>query len=156
MDKACQNQECVNPCLTTQCGTRALCEVDFHTAICVCPPGLQGNPLLACIEAGCSSDNECATDQKCDYIEGSSYTRKECQPVCTPGKCNVGADCVGRDHRATCRCRPPLQGDGIISCIERKQISNICPYQLVNKFPNKRDKFSFINFGFYISCSFTI
>ena len=127
LDKACQNKECRNPCLTTNCGTRAICEVDFHTSVCVCPPGLQGNPLVACFEAGCSSDNECATDQKCDYAPGSSYTRKECTPLCNPGNCAIGADCIAQNHRETCRCRPPLTGDGIVSCVERKlTLENFC------------------------------
>ena len=120
LDKACRSQECVNPCLTTQCGSRAQCDVDFHTAICTCPPGLQGNPLVACIEAGCSSNNECATNEVCDYAPGSSFSRKECQPLCNPGNCARGADCTARDHKETCRCKPPLLGDGYAACVERK------------------------------------
>ena len=124
LDKACRSQECVNPCLTTQCGSRATCEVDFHTAICVCPPGLQGNPQAACIEAGCRQDTDCSTDEKCDYVPGSQYTRKECQPLCNPGNCAFGADCTARNHRETCSCRPPLTGDGYASCTERKFSQN--------------------------------
>ena len=120
LDKACKSQECVNPCLTTICGTRAQCEVDFHTAICVCPPGLQGNPLVACIEAGCSSNSDCATTEKCDFVPGSGFTRKECQPLCRPGNCAQGAECSARDHREVCTCRYPLIGDGHVSCVERK------------------------------------
>ena len=122
LDKACKSQECVNPCLTTQCGSRAQCEVDYHTAICVCPPGLQGNPLVACIEAGCSTNNECATDQVCDFAPGSGFTRKECRPLCSPGNCANGADCTAKDHRETCTCRYPLIGDGYAACLEGKTI----------------------------------
>ena len=106
--------------MTTHCGTRAECEVDFHTPICVCPPGLQGNPLVACIEAGCSSNNECATDEICDFAPGSGFTRKECQALCNPGNCARGADCIAKDHRETCTCRFPLIGDGYAACLERK------------------------------------
>lgn len=120
LDKACKSQECVDPCLTTICGTRAQCEVDFHTAICVCPPGLQGNPLVACIEAGCSSNPDCATTEICDFVPGSGFTRKECQPLCRPGNCAQGAECSARDHREICTCRYPLIGDGHVSCVERK------------------------------------
>lgn len=122
LDKACKSNECVNPCLTTVCGSRARCEVDFHTAICVCPPGLQGNPLTACIEAGCSSHNDCATNEKCDFIPGNGFTRKECQPLCNPGNCAFGADCIARDHSETCTCRHPLIGDGYAACVERKSM----------------------------------
>ena len=120
LDKACKSQECVDPCLTTICGTRAQCEVDFHTAICVCPPGLQGNPLVACIEAGCSSNPDCASTEICDFVPGSGFTRKECQPLCRPGNCAQGAECSARDHREICTCRYPLIGDGHVSCVERK------------------------------------
>ena len=94
--------------------------MDFHQSICVCPPGLQGNPLVACIEAGCRSHNDCATNEICDYVPGTSFTRKECQPLCNPGKCALGAECTARDHRETCACRPPLIGDGYVTCAERK------------------------------------
>ena len=122
LNKACKSQECVDPCLTTQCGSRAICEVDYHTAICVCPPGLQGNPNVACIEAGCSQNTDCNTDEKCEFVPGSQFTRKECQPLCKPGNCAFGADCTARDHRESCRCRFPLQGDGYAACVERKCI----------------------------------
>ena len=88
----------------------------------MCPPGLQGNPLVACIEAGCSQNTDCATDEKCGFVPGSQFTRKECQPLCNPGKCAIGADCTARDHRESCKCRFPLQGDGYAACVERKCI----------------------------------
>ena len=120
LDKACKSQECVNPCLTTQCGSRAECEVDFHTAICVCPPGSQGNPLVACVEAGCSSNNECNTNEVCDFAPGSGFARKECQALCHPGNCARGADCTAKNHKETCTCKFPLIGDGYAACLERK------------------------------------
>ena len=120
LDKACKSQECVDPCQTTSCGTRAICEVEFHTAICVCPAGLQGNPLVACIEAGCTSNPDCPTNAKCDFVSGSSFTRRECQTLCNPGKCAFGADCTASDHRENCHCKHPLIGDGYVTCIERK------------------------------------
>ena len=120
LNKACKSQECVDPCLTTRCGSRAVCEVDYHTPICTCPPGLQGNPLVACIEAGCSQDTDCAGDEKCGFVPGSSFTRKECQPLCNPGNCALGADCTASNHRETCSCRFPLKGDGYAACVERK------------------------------------
>ena len=122
VDKACRSQECVDPCLTTACGTRALCEVDFHTAICVCPPGLQGNPLQACIEAGCSRNTDCASNEKCDFLPGRQLTRRECQPLCNPGICVFGADCSASDHKETCTCRHPLIGDGFVSCITERKL----------------------------------
>lgn len=42
---ACQNERCENPC---RCGASAICDVRNHAAICSCPPGFIGNPLLSC------------------------------------------------------------------------------------------------------------
>jgi len=120
LSKACVSQECVDPCLTTICGSRAVCEVDFHTAICLCPPGLQGNPLVSCAEVGCRSHNDCAGNEACQFLSGS-FTRKECQPLCRPGPCATGASCTARNHQENCKCNHPKIGDGHSSCFEREQ-----------------------------------
>jgi hypothetical protein len=119
-DKACVSHDCVDPCLNTICGTRAVCNVKRHTAICECPRPLQGNPLIACVESGCASNSDCAGNEICGFPRGVNFIRKECQPLCQPGKCTLGAKCDARDHREFCICQPPLRGDGYVSCAERK------------------------------------
>ena len=47
---ACINEKCENPCFTLSCGIRADCKVKNHRAICVCRPGLIGNPHEICEE----------------------------------------------------------------------------------------------------------
>jgi len=125
LDKACVSQECVNPCLSTICGSNALCKVEFHRAACYCPPGLQGNPQVSCIEVKCSNHQDCATNQVCDYPPGSQ--RKECLPLCQKNPCAPGAVCSASNHQERCECNPPLKGDGFVLCAERKNaLTNLC------------------------------
>ncbi len=125
LDKACRDKECVNPCDFKHCGPRAICSVEFHIAVCTCPTELQGNPEKACVEVGCRSNNECDTDQECTYYPPGSYTKKECRPVCGPDSCHPQARCEGRNHQRLCTCNPPLQGDGVVVCAERKTIPTV-------------------------------
>ena len=113
--KACVSQECVDPCLTTSCGTNAQCQVDFHTAKCVCRPGLQGNPYVKCLEVECRLDTDCGDRERCDR------SIQECVPLCVDDPCALGATCEARNHKEYCTCNPPLQGDGYVSCTERKR-----------------------------------
>jgi len=51
LDKYCLNLRCRDPC-PGACGLRALCHVQNHSPICLCPSFLTGNPLLACQAIG--------------------------------------------------------------------------------------------------------
>ena len=117
--KECKDKECKDPCLRIICGTRAECKAEAHKAVCYCPPGMQGNPFISCSEVGCSSNSECSPTQVCDYVDSSS-SKKECQPLCTKNPCASGASCEANNHREICTCNYPLQGDGYVSCTERK------------------------------------
>ena len=118
-NKECKQNECRDPCLSIICGRRAECKAEAHRAVCFRPRGLQGNPLIACSEVGCSSDSDCADREKCDYGSSSS-NKKECIPLCTTSPCASGATCTASNHREICTCNYPLQGDGYVSCTERK------------------------------------
>ena len=120
-NKACdlRKEECVDPCLTTICGTRAVCKVESHNPICQCERGLQGNPRVSCTEVGCRSNSDCSDREACKYVPGSRQQR-ECQPLCLQRPCAFGASCMAKDHREVCTCNPPLRGDGYLSCIERE------------------------------------
>lgn len=51
-DKACINRHCENPCFDgSVCGLQALCQVQDHTASCLCPDGFFGDPLFMCMES---------------------------------------------------------------------------------------------------------
>ena len=85
---------------------------------------MQGNPLIACSEVGCTSHSDCSDREKCDYLSPSS-AKKECVRLCTNNQCATGATCSASNHREICTCKFPLQGDGYISCEERKQKINL-------------------------------
>ena len=118
-DKTCKSNECVDPCPLTICGSRATCKPQRHKGICVCPPGLQGNPYVSCTEVGCQSHEDCSDNEKCDFPSPSSGKR-ECVRLCITPSCAQGARCEAKSHREICTCNYPLQGDGYTSCLERK------------------------------------
>ena len=120
-NKECKQNECQDPCLSIICGRRAECKAESHRAICFCPPGLQGNPLISCSEVGCLSNSDCSDREICDYLSRSS-ARKECVPLCRSNPCASGASCSAINHRESCTCNHRLQGDGYVSCTERKPI----------------------------------
>ena len=119
LNKKCKNKNCVDPCRDIICGSNAECKAEFHKGVCYCPRGLQGNPLVACTEVGCRSNDDCRSSEACDFL-GGSQTKKECQPLCTRNPCAKGASCTASNHRETCKCDYPLQGDGYSSCYESK------------------------------------
>lgn len=114
LSKACVSQECVDPCLRTSCGHRAECEVNYHTARCLCPQGLQGNPLVSCQAVGCQQDEDCDQKERCDF------SSQQCIRLCQGQTCAQGAICDARNHKESCTCRPPLEGDGYVYCERRK------------------------------------
>lgn len=47
--KACRNQQCVNPCVVGDpCGRGAFCHIENHNPVCRCPTGFEGNPKTEC------------------------------------------------------------------------------------------------------------
>ena len=114
LDKACISEECADPCSSTSCGKNAQCRTDFHRAKCLCQPGLQGNPYVACIPVGCRSDSDCNDNESCDRRTHS------CQTLCTNNPCVPGAQCDARNHQELCTCIPPLKGDGHVYCEKRE------------------------------------
>ena len=116
LDKACQQENCINPCTTAAqpCGRGAECRVDYHQPRCICPPGLQGNPLVACVSVECNVDSDCRDDHKCEILS------QKCVPVCTQGTCAPDATCIGRNHQPECSCNIGFRGSGYVACIKRE------------------------------------
>ena len=115
-DRACINQHCVDPCSYTgsPCGTDALCRTIVHEPQCYCPAGLQGNPMVACVVVGCSSNDDCPETKACNRIN------RVCVDVCTPVTCAPGADCRASNHAAFCYCPPGYIGNPFQHCSKRK------------------------------------
>lgn len=50
LNKACINRHCTNPCtIGGICGLNALCQVEDHTATCICNEGFTGDAFSQCI-----------------------------------------------------------------------------------------------------------
>ena len=122
--KACRNEECIDPCSITLCGERALCKSEYHSGICYCPPGTQGNPIVKCLDVGCQRDDDCSSTERCNLISGN------CVPLCQGQVCAQGARCQASNHKELCTCIPPLYGDGHVYCTQSKKVG-FCTLYLV-------------------------
>ncbi|PNF22176.1 hypothetical protein B7P43_G05064 [Cryptotermes secundus] len=108
---SCVNRNCVPVCSPdgSSCGHAAICYGAKHRAVCECPPGLSGNPKVACVFLGCRSDSECPTKQACI----NSQCINPCDdrnPCITPAECHV------YNHRPTCACPPGYVEDTPLTC----------------------------------------
>ena len=69
--------------------------------------------LVAPIEVGCSSDNECASSQAC-------RNRACVNPCSVDNPCGTSAECTVDNHRVNCKCPPGLTGDPYSRCVPSK------------------------------------
>lgn len=107
----CRNHACVPACAPdgTSCGTSANCYGIQHRAVCECPPGLVGNPQVACSLVTCKSDSDCPSDRSC--------INKKCVNPCAQSKeCVEPAICVPLNHKADCACPPGYLGSVATGC----------------------------------------
>lgn len=129
------------------CVTNAECRVHSttptRTMSCICFEGFTGNgrekcepigtashflkqlshlltillSLVAPIEVGCSSDNECPNTQAC-------RNRACVNPCGYDSPCSSTAECVANNHQAICKCPPGLTGDPYSLCVPSKFLQN--------------------------------
>ncbi|XP_047739044.1 uncharacterized protein LOC108675679 isoform X2 [Hyalella azteca] len=79
-DEACINGQCRDPCT---CGVNAKCEVHNHIAMCKCPPGYQGDPLVFCqVPRNPCDTKPCGEGALCDLDDG--------HPICSCPKGMTG------------------------------------------------------------------
>ncbi|GBN12717.1 Fibrillin-2 [Araneus ventricosus] len=109
-------RDCVVVCEGVQCGPNAICEGRRHIAVCECRQGFTGDAYD--IQRGCQpppldlcqDSSSCADNQVC-RVGDKGY--RECFDVCETTQCGLNALCRGRDHQATCECRPGFSGNPI-------------------------------------------
>lgn len=92
-DKACENAQCVNPCVygNDKCAPRAECRPQNHAAVCRCPAGLVGNPFVECrpdVQHECVLDTDCSARLACidNHCVNPCQTLQPCQ---RPTRCEV-------------------------------------------------------------------
>ncbi|KAK9880680.1 hypothetical protein WA026_011916 [Henosepilachna vigintioctopunctata] len=106
---SCVNQICVDLCLLgKKCGRNALCQMRKHKAICICSPGLTGDPLVNC-EPPCYSQNDCPKNFACK--------NNICVDICKKfPKCGRNAMCKVMNNNAVCLCAPGFTGNPFKHC----------------------------------------
>lgn len=97
----------------SSCGTAAECYGINHQAICECPPGMAGNPQIACVVAGCRADTDCPSNKACINMK--------CIDPCTRNNpCIKPSECTVYNHRTDCACPPGYIGNIGTSCKKSK------------------------------------
>jgi hypothetical protein len=118
------SNRCVDPCSTIRpCVSNAECKVfsttPTRTMTCTCFEGYTGNGVVRCdkitapIEIGCSSDDECLSNQAC-------RNRACINPCSFDDPCSSTAQCSVSNHKAECICPPGLTGDPYSLCVPSK------------------------------------
>lgn len=117
---SCINRQCVPSCSANgvSCGDRAQCYGINHKAVCECPPGLNGNPLVSCVVLGCRSNDECPSNQACI----NNKCDNPCDKTATCANTEV---CRVYNHRPQCACPPGTVGtvDSSEGC---RQLDEVC------------------------------
>ncbi|EAT34892.1 AAEL012905-PA [Aedes aegypti] len=125
-DKACINQQCVNPCTANNglCNLNAECRVQFHRAICTCREGYTGNAQVACYEIGCRADSDCPATEAC--------VNRNCVDPCKYTQCGRNAVCrTDYNHNARCHCLDGYRGNPLTGCTRPECTrDDECPYHL--------------------------
>jgi hypothetical protein len=114
LTERCLNRKCVDACLNEQCGINAQCKALNHAAVCICPPGYEGDPRVHCSVpppplTGCSSNSECANYEVCE--------NRACISPCNAKPCAANAICHAENHRYVCRCPSGFTGDARFQCV---------------------------------------
>lgn len=112
LDKACVNNNCVNPCLIADqpcTGIDSECFPNNHVADCRCRKGYYGNPLDRCRVIGCYSNGDCPGDHSCINMQ--------CIDPCVhDNPCSSRAECRVLNHLPICRCPPRFTGNPYVNC----------------------------------------
>ena len=96
----------VDVCDPNPCGTNAECQSINNNVLCVCLPGLQGNPNIAC-KPECTTNSECSNSLAC--------IAQNCRDPCA-GSCGVNARCQVVGHNPVCTCPLGYTGDPFVQC----------------------------------------
>ena len=112
--QACLGGQCKNPCsMRGVCGIKALCQVQNHQILCICPQCHIGNPQIDCqpdpncssirtppTPIHCKSNDECPDTQACNAKIGQCLN-----PCSSMNKCEKNKRCEVRNHSPVCICK---------------------------------------------------
>ena len=111
--------EYVNPCQPTPCGSNSQCREVNGQAVCSCLPTYVGSPPSCRPE--CVVSSECSLDKACII--------QKCTDPC-PGTCGINAKCQVNNHSPICSCQNGFTGDPFTRCYSnpRKILKSIYLY----------------------------
>lgn len=96
-------QDSLDPCNPSPCGTNAECHGDGE---CSCLPEYQGDPYFEC-RPECVLSSDCSSNKAC--------LRNKCIDPCN-GVCAQNALCEVINHVPMCRCPEMMTGNAFIMC----------------------------------------
>ena len=91
------------------CGGEATWQAISHEAVCLCAPGLEGDPYVTCFAVDCRSDRDCPGDKAC-------YNSHCIDPCSISNTCVQPAECTVEDCVVNCDCPPCFEGSKGTSC----------------------------------------
>ena len=99
----------LDACNPNPCGTNAECRGQGSGNVCVCLPGLFGDPYVAC-KPECVTNSDCSNNMAC--------IAQKCKDPC-PGACGIDARCQVVGHNPVCSCANGFTGDPFVRCQPR-------------------------------------
>lgn len=129
LTEACRNRVCVNPCSDgNPCARTAECRAQNHRAVCVCSPGMVGDPFVNCFREPSVTTPECRSNADC--TDDKACVNKKCLNPCAEGNpCGGNAECRVALHRPLCYCPADWGGDPHVQCHRPEcQVNDDCPY----------------------------
>lgn len=114
----CYNGICTSLCLSTrECIADQLCIQGICTPTCksndTCPDFQFCQNNICSQEFKCRANDDCSFDKKC---ASNSVGQNECLDVCEAVLCGRNAECVAKNHQATCICKIGYKGNPNESC----------------------------------------
>ncbi|KAH1017853.1 hypothetical protein HUJ05_008447 [Dendroctonus ponderosae] len=136
ISEACIDRACQRPCdVHNPCAQNAVCINTNHGCDCSCQEGYQGNGFVGCapgeaqygVGSACSlplkfpvADNGppvCQYNEDCPPNKLCDRLNRRCMNPCFEDSCGENAECVPKNHGATCVCLPGYEGNAYVECL---------------------------------------
>lgn len=145
ISEACIDRACQRPCdVHNPCAQHAVCINTNHGCDCSCQEGYQGDGFVGCAPGNvyctelftsnsyptvldhgppvCQYNEDCPPFKLCDRLN------RRCISPCFEDSCGDNAECVPKNHEATCICLP-----GLINFLQVYPYCNFSVYRLRRK-----------------------
>lgn len=125
LDRACQNQKCIDPCPGT-CGINAQCKVVLHSPICSCPPELTGDPFRQCIQEESKNLSSSFNGIIFNLLFVERPIPTPIENPCIPSPCGLFSECRVIENRPVCSCKENYYGQPPY-CRPECTVNSECP-----------------------------